>query len=243
MKWSTLWLLSACLAAASCDRDPARAIKIPVGEARTAPAAAPPPPAAAPSADGPAAPAAQIQPAAAPPPQSGASRGTLPPADGKWHPQGCPPPPETSPGPGTFTATGPCAFQHHAIVTCEAAIDDFILTMARPAANGALLMVYINVEKYTGPGTYDQAQMFVGVQDKTSIYRWSSDEVSITVGADQKFAQLPPTKLESEPMLVDCTGPMLNYQCAGRTDSSPIDHTEEVVSGTLMCGAIGKSDK
>ena len=46
---------------------------------------------------------------------------------------------------------------------------------------GAPQVVYLNVEKYAGPGHYDGAQMFIGVQDSTSINRWSSDDVTVTV--------------------------------------------------------------
>ena len=132
---------------------------------------------------------------------------------------------------------GPCTFQHRSAVSCESALDDFILVMSRKAAGDATLMVYINVEKYHGPGDYDGAQMFVGVQDKNSINRWSSDTVNITVGPGEEFAVLPRTSLEAEPLLIDCTGPMSNYQCGDRRIAAPINGTHEVVSGTLQCAA------
>ena len=82
-----------------------------------------------------------------------------------------------------------------------------------------MLMIYINVENYHGPDTYKRAQMFLGLQDKTSIYRWSSDIVAITVGAGEEFVTLPATRLDAEPILVDCTGPMTNFQCSGRGEA------------------------
>jgi hypothetical protein len=159
----------------------------------------------------------------------------------QWRPVGCPPPHENSPGPSSLTVSGPCTFEHRAAVSCESMHDDFILTASREAARGATLMVYINVEKYKGPGSYENAEMFVGVQDETSIYRWSSDRVSITIGPDEAFAILPATRLDAEPLLVDCTGPQTNYQCGGRSDTSPINGTTEVVAGTLRCNSVAKS--
>ena len=155
-------------------------------------------------------------------------------------PNGCPPPPEDSSGPSTLTVSGPCAFEHKGIANCEWHADDFYLSMTRKAAQGATLTVYINVEGYDGPGQYKSAQMFIGVQDKTSIYRWSSDAVTITVGPDQEFAVLPTTKLAAEPVLIDCTGPMTNYQCGGRGESKVFIGTAEVVAGTLRCDGGGK---
>jgi len=250
MRWAIPLAIVGCVAVAACESDPARAIKIadnkPAGEGRTSASPATPAPAGASSPEAAVAPAGPPAAAAAAQPDAklrAAAAAAAPPGDGKWRPQGCPPPSERAGGPGEFKAAGPCAFEHHAVVSCETAPDDFFVTMSRPGARGSLVMAYINVEKYKGPGTYDGAQMFVGVQDKTSIFRWSSDEVTVTVGPDQKFAQLNETKLPSEPMLIDCSGPMLNYQCGGRKQDSPIENTEEIVSGTLMCGKIGTSDK
>ncbi len=153
-----------------------------------------------------------------------------------WHPEVCPPPPEEGTGPSSLTVTGPCAFEHHGAVSCESTGDDFIVTMVRPAADGAQLMIYLNVEHYTGPGSYEDAQMFLSVQHNTFIYRWSNDSFPITVGSGEAFAVLPTTRLDAEPLLIDCTGPMTNYQCSGRGDSA-IEMTTEVVSGTLRCAA------
>src|SRR5262249_46236343 len=137
----------------------------------------------------------------------------------------------------------PCAFEQRAAVSCEALADDFIVVATRPAKNGATIMIYINVEKYTGPGEYTEAQMFVGVQDKQNIWRWSSDNVNITVGKDEAFSELPPTKLEAEPMLVHCTGPMNNYQCEGRGDEPAFEKTIVTISGRLQCEANSDAAK
>jgi hypothetical protein len=82
--------------------------------------------------------------------------------------------------------------------------------------------------------------MFAGVQDKTSIYRWSNDTVGITVGPGEEYAVLPKTRLDAEPLLVDCTGPMDDFQCSGRGTAEVLEGTAELVSGTLRCEGGGK---
>jgi len=211
LKPSSALVIVACLVAAACDQDPARSVKI---VAR--------PPAAS---SGVTPPGAGVT-----PPGAGESSPIA-----EWRPEGCPPPPEDSSGPSSLSVTGPCAFQHRARVNCEARHDDFYVSLSRKAARGATLMVYINVEKYHGPGSYDGAEMFVGVQDKTSIYRWSGDRLAITVGPGEEFVVLPTTRLDAEPILIDCTGPMTNFQCGGRGDAEALLGTTEVVSGTLWC--------
>jgi hypothetical protein len=104
-------------------------------------------------------------------------------------------------------------------------------------------MVYVNVENYKGPGEYKGAQMFVGIQDKNSIYRWSSDSVSLTVGKDQAFVVLPMTHLDAEPLLVDCSGPMNNYQCSGRGQHEQLPATAVDAGGRLQCEAGAKKAK
>ncbi len=152
-------------------------------------------------------------------------------------PAGCPPEPEALlKGPSVLTVAGPCAFDHHGAVNCEILPDDLIMTVTRKGANGATVMVYVNVERYHGPGRYNDSQMFVGVQNTSQIERWSNDNVSLTVGPDRKYIDLESTSLPAEPRLSDCTGPMTNFQCAGRgTAASVIDAAPVTVSGRLVC--------
>ncbi len=152
---------------------------------------------------------------------------------------GCPPPPEDSAGGSSLTVTGPCAFEHKGTVSCERLVDDFYLTTTRKAAQGTTLTFFVNVEHYNGPGSYKDAQMFVSVMNKKLIYQWSSDTVDITVGPEEAFAVLPTTQLLAEPLLVDCSGPMTNYQCGGRGDPTVFTDTYEIVAGTLKCEAGG----
>jgi hypothetical protein len=250
----------ACLVAAACDEDPARSMKIvprppaavssaaahpapvspaPVGVAAVSPADARPaetPPRAA----GPAraARAARSSGTSARPPGTGASSSSAkvePATATNWRQPGCPPPPEASSGPSNFTAAGPCAFKHRGAVACEALEDDFLVTLSRKGAGGATLTVYINVEQYHGPGDYRDAQIFLGLQDKFNIYRWSSDTLNITVGSGEQSVTLPATSLEAEPLFTNCTGPITNFQCEGREFAVAFLKTREVVSGTLRC--------
>ena len=233
--------VGACLVAAACDEDPARSMKIIARPpAAVSPAAArpavTPPRAAGPTPD---TQAARSSATAAPPPRSGASSSSAgvarPAAATDWRPPGCPPPPEASSGPSSLTVAGPCAFEHRNAVACESLGDDFLVTLSRKAAGGVALMVYINVEHYKGPGDYTGAQIYVGLQDKINIYRWSSDTMNITVGSGEQFVTLPATTLEAEPLFVNCTGPMTNFQFEGRGGESEFEKTREVVSGTLRC--------
>ena len=243
-------LIIVCLAALACEDDPARAVKIAARPPAVAASAvkspgAVTPPDAATLPDGsepsrPEGPARSVDTAARPPAAGGAAARS---AGSGWHPEACPPPAETSSGPGSLSVTGPCAFEHRAPVSCESTPDDFIVAMTRKAARDATLVVYLNVEKYHGPGKYDGAQMFVAVQDGTSLYRWSSDTLDATVGPGEAFVSLSRARLEAEPLLVDCSrtiGPSTNYQyqCEGRSSGkTDIESTFEVVSGRLSCKA------
>lgn len=255
-------LLAACLAGLACEQDPARSVKIiarpvtpsqPVGapasgaqqvsDIQTPPpseAAAREPRAAAarpPKDTGRSVPAPGQ---AANPPREAASETTSATA---WRPPGCPPPPEASSGPSNFIVSGPCAFEHRTEVACESLEDDFLVTLTRKAAGGSTLMVFINVEFYKGPGEYTGAQAFLGLQDKTNIYRWSSDTMKATVGKNEESITIPETRLDVEPMFLNCTGTMRNFQCQDRGAMAEIPLTTEVVSGTLRCQAPKVSAK
>lgn len=230
----TMLALLIGIAALGCDQDPARSIKIiDRSPAAAAPAATSPPPAGAPAspAAAPATPAPPVAPALA--------RRARPSA--QWRPDACPPPADAASGPSDLSVTGPCAFEHRSAAICESLADDFLVAVSRKAANGATLVVYINVEQYHGPGDYDESQMFVAVQDGKSMYRWSNERGKITVGAGEKFVDLPKTLLDAEPMLVDCKrviGAETNFQydCGGRTDErTPLESTIEIASGRLSC--------
>jgi hypothetical protein len=127
--------------------------------------------------------------------------------------------------------------------------DDFYVALTRKARNGATLVVYLNVEYYNGPGSYDWAQMLVAVYSETTIYRWTNDNVHVTVGPGEASVTLPVTKLEWEPILINCTqliAPARNNQlqewslprvtCGGRgAGGAEIGGTAETISGALQC--------
>jgi hypothetical protein len=240
------------LTALGCDADPARSVQIvdrprpsvpPVVSTRND---APPQTASGPEAKPPA--AATVSKRALPPRPVKTSARPAAPADptvvAPWSLQACPPPPEDSPGPSSLAVSGPCAFSHVGAVSCASTGDDFIVAASRKAAGGATLVLYINVEKYRGPGTYVGTQMFVAVQDGKSIYRWSNDNGRVTVGADEKFVAMPTIRLAGEPLHIDCSRqiePATNYQfqCEGTADAAAMEQSVEEVSGVLRCAESG----
>ena len=143
-------------------------------------------------------------------------------AEYAWRPELCPPPAEPPGGRSTLVATGACPFRQEGAMECTSTTDDFILQMTRPAAGEATLLIYVNVEKYHGPDTYDGAEMLVGVQQGEQNFRWFSDALHVTVGPGEKFVELAPARLQAMP---------------------PGDETEITVAGTLWCrpGAEGTS--
>lgn len=159
----------------------------------------------------------------------------------------CPPRPESSGGTSTAAIEGPCAFQHRAPVTCESMRDDFIAAFTRPAKNGGTLVVYINVERYHGPGTYDATQVFVAAQGGQSVFRWSTDTARAVVAPDEKYVLLPETRLELEPVHTGCTTlitPDTNhqFQCADN-QPQPAAYAAEIISGKLVCGSIRRTNE
>ena len=246
-------IVVACFTLAACDKDPAASVRIadsrpapPASTAAASAAVAPPPI----DADAAAARAASSAPATRPVDASAAAKakiaaaaapGAAALADPGWRPPGCPPPAESGPGPSRLNVSGPCSFGHQGRFSCEKIHDDFYISMSRKAANGSTLMIFVNVEKYNGPGDYKTGEMHLSVQDRSSIYRWSSQEVELTVGPDAAFVTLPRTRLEAEPVLVDCTGPMTNYQCSGRGELEALLGTVQILSGRMQCEREAKA--
>ncbi|HKC83612.1 MAG TPA: hypothetical protein VKD46_06410, partial [bacterium] len=106
------------------------------------------------------------------------------------------------------------AFRQEGAMECTSTTDDFIVQMTRPAAGKAKLLIYVNVEKYHGPDSYDGAEMLVGVQDGEQNFRWFSDALHVTVAPGEKFVELASAGLQALP---------------------PGDETEITVAGTLWC--------
>jgi hypothetical protein len=84
-------------------------------------------------------------------------------------------------------------------VKCRAVADDFHTVILRQGPGEATVSVYLNIEFYKGPGSYDGGQMFLTVQNKGAYYHWGSDSVTTTVAPGLKYVDLPRTRLEAEP--------------------------------------------
>jgi len=165
----------------------------------------------------------------------------LPSAAGSWRPTACPPPDERGSGPSSIKVTGPCAFQHKGEAHCEKDGDDFYVTVWRKARNSAEVMLFINVERFVGPGTYKPPNdIWVSLKDGSTIYRWSSNDYEVTVGPGSKYVTFKDARLEPELVLIGCTGPQTNYQCDGRGDEPRHMASSSTVSGRIYCKADGE---
>ena len=110
--------------------------------------------------------------------------------------------------------------------------------MVRKAKNAAEVMLYVNVERYVGPGHYKAPNdIFVSVKDGSTIYKWLSNTIQVTVGPGSKYVTLRDVRLDPELVLIGCTGPQNNYQCDGRGDQPKHMETITIVSGTIYCKA------
>lgn len=110
--------------------------------------------------------------------------------------------PEKSKGSNWFAVSGICAFQQTANVNCRAVSDDFYASLLRRGPGDVTISVYLNIEtgnKAPTPGKYSGAQMFLTVQNRQEYYHWSSDSVSVTLGAGFRSVHIPRTRLEAEP--------------------------------------------
>ena len=121
---------------------------------------------------------------------------TLPPG-WEWHDEFCTLPSQE--GSSDLTVTGPCSYHQVGNVRCTADQDDFLVMVKREAPRQATLTLFINVEKYTGPGDYKENQMFIALNNGKTGYRWSSDNVTVTVGPGAKYVEFPKNFLPGEP--------------------------------------------
>ena len=185
MKLECALIATVCIASLACERDPASNVKI----------IARPPAAPAPSAvPGQEEPSQPLIVTGNLPVNTAASAAEAPP----FKPELCKLQPDTA-GSSTFRVKGPCAFQHSGNVKCRAVVDDFYTTLLRKGPGEATTAVYLNVEYFKGPGTYDGGQMFLTVQNGDAYYHWSSDSVKTIVAPGLKYVDVPTTKLDAEP--------------------------------------------
>lgn len=102
-----------------------------------------------------------------------------------WDPALCDvvPEKEKSASLSDLTATGACAFVHHGTAVCSGTGDDYYALIQRRLADGSELAFHLNVEAYTGAGTYEKkSQVLVLVRRGQVLYRWSNDEGTATLG-------------------------------------------------------------
>ena len=116
-----------------------------------------------------------------------------------WRPELCPPQPETlGESVSTLVFGGPCAFEHHGLVQCRIAQDDMHLLLTRSAADGASVNLIANVERYRGPGRYEETQTQMIVADRGTLFRWSNAFVTVTVDAGETSVVFSRVTLEPE---------------------------------------------
>lgn len=102
-----------------------------------------------------------------------------------WNPALCPPLPEREQTAAfsDLTFAGTCAFHHAGSVACNARGDDFYAIVHRKLEEGATADLYINVEFFSGAGTYAKTtEVLFIIQRGTSLYRWSNMHASMTLG-------------------------------------------------------------
>jgi hypothetical protein len=153
-------------------------------------------------------------------PLDSASALPLAPNQVPWQPAFCEVVPEAEKA-GSFsdlTASGTCSFRYVGPAECRGKADDYYAIIERRLVGGYKLELYINVEYYTGPGTYDgKVEILALVRRGLSLYRWSIQHATATLGLgegglstvdkDAKQAQattptvvqLPPVELAAEP--------------------------------------------
>jgi hypothetical protein len=150
---------------------------------------------------------------------SGAALPALP-LQTPWDPALCPPVPEPQAAAAfsDLTFGGTCAFRHEGRGVCRARGDDFYAIVRRKLADGSSAELFVNVEYYSGAGTYEKkVEILFIIQHGQSLYRWSNMQATMTLGmeggglsASDKLAYnaqgptplvaiLPPTELEAEP--------------------------------------------
>ena len=117
-----------------------------------------------------------------------------------WRPALCPPSPEPpSPAMSHLFFGGACAFEHNGPAHCEVLQDDLYVTLSRAANEGAVVTLYVNVERYQGPGPYEAAEVQLTVQDRGSLFRWSSAGARVTVEPGEASVSFDRLPLSPEP--------------------------------------------
>jgi hypothetical protein len=105
--------------------------------------------------------------------------------------------PQRGAGPSKVKVSGPCGFDHTGEADCEADGDDFYVMVTRKTKSGAEVMLFVNVERFVGPGRYKAPNdIFVSLMDGNKIYRWWSNQSEVVVGAGSRYVTFTKTQLE-----------------------------------------------
>ena len=148
-----------------------------------------------------------------------------------WDPASCEvlPEPDKSASFSDLTFTGTCMFHHRGPATCRARGDDYYIILRRKLADGSDAEVYINVEFYTGPGTYEKkTEILFLVRRGQSLYRWSTTDATMTLGFGEGG--------------ISSTSRYAEQAQAGTPTTAQIPKTELVAApGTKTSGAIQMS--
>jgi hypothetical protein len=117
-----------------------------------------------------------------------------------WRPSLCPPPTEPpAPAASHLVLGGACAFEHGGPVHCDVRQDDLYVTLARPANEGAVVTLYVNVERYQGPGPYEAAEVQLTVRDRGALFRWASNGARVNVESGETGVRFDRVVLSPEP--------------------------------------------
>jgi hypothetical protein len=160
----------------------------------------------------------------------------LPAQQEPWDPALCDVAPEPDKGASfsDLTFAGTCPFRHRGPATCRARGDDYYAIIRRKLRDGNEVELYINVEYYTGPGTYEKkAETLVLIRRGQSLYRWSNQQGTLTLGFGEggmSAASKRATQAQAgTPTLVDLATTDLAAEPGTPTRGTI------VVSGTIGC--------
>jgi len=114
--------------------------------------------------------------------------------------------------PSSLTVSGECNFEQREPFHCRAMDDDFYTVSRRPLlGDNRLVTLYMNVEHFHGPGTYDENEVNYWIGEGANLYRWTNKRGSVTLEADPTAIasdkdsggvrgwDLPETVLQAEP--------------------------------------------
>lgn len=109
----------------------------------------------------------------------------------------CPVKPPTEGTVSDLDLAGPCAFQYLGAARCIHKTDDFYSNVQLPLGNGGSFNLNINLEHFSGSGTYQKkSQIVVQVKEPSGMIDfWTELNGTVTLAGDQSSVTIPPTAL------------------------------------------------